>query len=133
MTILGAHTDIYPHVRTAVDEAKGELRGKRARLGIASFALSAWRNDVAEYYRRGEAAGSYRQCLCRQICRLSQAVGDAGTLVVLIDGARLPAKAAEHARRGNVAQDRATLLKDAAAFDKDGQLDKADDLYRELA
>ena len=52
---------------------------------------------------------------------------------MLIDGARLPAKAAEHARRGNVAQDRATLLKDAAAFDKDGQLDKADDLYRELA
>ena len=103
MTIQGAHEDIYKRVRTAVVPTLGELQGKRGGLDIASLALNAWRNDAPDYFRHGETAGSYRGYLSRHISRFSQLLGDEGTLVVLIDGARLPA----HMRREKVAHDRA--------------------------
>lgn len=99
MTIEGAHADVYAHIQTPCDLTK-DLRGKKVAIDIASFKLKAFAGDVANFYRPGsEPSHGYRSILVKLLSTLTHCTAGNQNVVVVLDGGRLPPKAAENLRR----------------------------------
>jgi hypothetical protein len=93
-----------------VDKSIEEFKDEVIAIDIAPYVIKAFFADAPAWHRGKEPTHTYRTILCRVIDRLLK---HATRLIVVIDGARLPLKAAEHVRRGD-ATDREATMEQAA-------------------
>ena len=100
---------------------------------LASFKPRAFRNDAPSHFRESAVCKySFKAILAKLFSCWSVALGAAAHLHVVLDGARFPLKAAEHARRSD-GQTYESRLAAAVAADTAGNATEAEKLYKELA
>ena len=132
MGVQEAHAKLFAERRTVCKPV--ELCGKRVAIDIASFKLRAFRADAPSYFRPGAVAKlGYRAVLAALISTWTAACGGDDYVIVVLDGARFPLKAREHARRCVAGASREQILADAIQLDEDDKRGEADSKYKELA
>jgi hypothetical protein len=115
MTIKDLHAGVCKHVQ--VETQLSTLAGSTVAVDCSPWAIKSWYNDVPSFYRAQidtdcEPTHNYRTYLALLINGLA----NSGVKVLMVlDGAPLPLKAAEHVRRGKVDSRAATMELAAAA------------------
>ena len=111
-----------------MDKSIEEFKDEVIAIDIAPYVIKAFFADAPAWHRGEEPTHTYRTILGRVIDRLLK---HATRLIVVIDGARLPLKAAEHVRRGD-ATDREATMEQAAEQVRLQNDVEANALYRKL-
>lgn len=130
MTIKDLHT-ITKSVQAPTNLS--ELSGHTVVVDCSPWAIKSWYNDVPSFFRSEiddtcEKTHTYRT----YFARLINGIVRAGIKVIMVlDGAPLPLKAAEHVRRGK-ADTRGAVMERAQAAHEKGEFAVANDEWRKL-
>jgi len=110
-----------------------DVHGLHIALDIASFKARAFRSDAPQHFRPDvDCRYGFKAVLTKLLSFWSTAVGNPAHLHVVLDDARFPLKAAEHARRSD-GKTFETRLEAAIDTDVNGNVKDADSLYKELS
>ena len=130
MTVVDLHDRVVKPVREATTLAQcATASGSVIAVDCSPFAMKAWYPDVPSHFRADEeTTAQHRSYFARLINSL---ISCGFQVLMVLDGARLPLKAAEHARRGSTTP-RADIKKAAEAADRAGDRAAGDTQWRKL-
>ena len=130
MTVVDLHDRVVKPVREATTLAQcATASGSVIAVDCSPFAMKAWYPDVPSHFRADEeTTAQHRSYFARLINSL---ISCGFQVLMVLDGARLPLKAAEHARRGSTTP-RADIKKAAEAADRAGDRAAGDKEWRKL-
>ena len=132
MGVEEAHPKVFSHARERV--APSDYNGRTVAIDIASWKLRFFWADAPDYFRPDRATPrGWMASLAQLLSAWTAGCGGEERVLVVLDGAKFPPKAREHARRG--AQGEPWLDRLAAAADKDrqGETAAADKAYAALS